>query len=113
MRREIELAKVELQEKGKRVGLGAGMFGGAGAVAIFGLGALTACAILAIATAVAAWLAALIVGVAYLAVAGTFALVGRGQVKEGTPPLPEQAIDSVKEDVEWTKARAQAARESR
>ena len=110
VRKEIELAKAELQVKGKKVGLGAGMFGGAGIFGFYALGALTACAILALATAVAGWLAALIVTVVWAAIAGALALTGKGKVQEATPPVPEQAVDSVKEDVQWTKARAKQAR---
>jgi uncharacterized membrane protein YqjE len=110
VRKEMELAKAELREKGKAAGLGAGMFGGAGLVALYAVGALTACVILALAIVVDAWLAALIVGVGYLALAGILALTGKKKVEQATPPLPEQAIESTKEDVEWTKQRAQAAR---
>jgi uncharacterized membrane protein YqjE len=110
VRKEMELAKAELREKGKAAGLGAGMFGGAGLVALYAVGALTACVILALAIVVDAWLAALIVGVGYLALAGILALTGKKKVKQATPPLPEQAIESTKEDIEWTKQRAQAAR---
>jgi uncharacterized membrane protein YqjE len=112
VRKEIELAKVELSEKGKRAGAGAGMFGGAGLLAVFALGALTACVILALATAMAPWLAALIVGVVYAAIAGVLALAGRKQVRRATPPLPEQAVDSTKEDLEWVKTRAKSGRSS-
>jgi membrane protein len=86
------------------------MFGGAGVVALYAVGALTACAILALAIAVDAWLAALIVGVGYAALAGILALTGKKKVEQATPPVPEQAIESTKEDIEWTKQRAQAAR---
>jgi hypothetical protein len=109
-RQEIELAKAELGEKGKRVGIGAGMFGAAGVLGFYAFGVLTACAVLALATAMAAWLAALVVAVAYGAVAGVLALRGRKQVQEGTPPIPEATIETVKEDVRWTKERAQAGR---
>jgi hypothetical protein len=111
IRQEIALAKAELRQKGKAAGIGAGMFGAAGLIALFAVGALTACLILALATAMDAWLAALIVAVVYLAAAGVAALVGKGKVQEATPPAPEQAIESTKEDVQWTKHRAQAARE--
>jgi MFS family permease len=109
-RQEIELAKVELVEKGKRAGIGAGMFGGAGLVGLYAVGALIAGAILGLATAVDAWLAAVIVGVALAAVAGVLALRGKSAVQQATPPLPEQATESVKEDVQWAKSRAQAGR---
>ena len=110
VRQELELAKLELSEKGKRAGMGVGMFGGAGLLAILALGALTACFILALATAVADWLAALIVAVVYAAVAGVLALTGKTKVQQATPPVPEEAKESVKKDVEWTKERAKAAR---
>jgi hypothetical protein len=107
---EIELAKAELTVKGKRAGLGAGMFGGASVFGLYAVGALTAAGILALSLAVAAWLAALIVGVALAAIAGVLAMVGKGKVSAATPPVPEEATESVKEDVQWAKARAQAAR---
>jgi MFS family permease len=109
-RQEVELAKAELAVKGKRAGIGAGMFGGAGLFGLYALGALTAAAILALATAVAGWLAALIVAAVYGAVAGVLALQGKRKVEAATPPVPEQATESVKEDVRWAKIRAQAGR---
>jgi uncharacterized membrane protein YqjE len=109
-RQEVELAKAEMTSKGKRLGIGAGAFGGAGLVALFGLGALTAAVILALATAMTAWLAALIIAVVYLAVAGVLALVGKSKVESAGPPVPEQAVESVKRDVEETKLRAKEGR---
>jgi MFS family permease len=109
-RQEVELAKAELGEKGKRAGQGAGMFGGAGVFGLYALGALTAAAILALATAVAGWLAALIVALVYGAIAGVLALTGKKKVTQATPPVPEQATESVKEDVRWAKTHAQAGR---
>jgi uncharacterized membrane protein YqjE len=110
VRSELDLAKAELTVKGKRAGQGAGMFGGAGMVGLYALGALTATIILALSTALDGWLAALIVTVVYAAIAGVLALIGKGKVKQATPPMPEQTVDSVKEDVQWTKERAQAGR---
>ena len=104
VRQEIELAKAELAVKGKQAGIGAGMFG------LYALGALTACVILLLATAVTAWLAALIVTAIYGAIAGVLALTGKNKVKQGVPPVPEQTVESVKEDVEWTKQRAKDGR---
>ena len=106
VRQEIRLAQVEMQEKGKRAGIGAGMFGGAGLVAMYGVGALIAAAILLLGTAIEPWLAALIVAGALLAVAGGLALLGRKQVDRATPPKPERAMDSVQRDVEQVKERA-------
>ena len=110
VRQEIELAKVELREKGKTAGIGAGMFGGAGVFGLYAVGALTATIILALATFLPGWVAALIVTVVYGAIAAVLALRGKSQVKEATPPVPEQAVDTTKEDVRWVKTRAQSAR---
>src|SRR5436190_9746538 len=111
VRQEVELAKAELAEKGKKAGMGAGMFGGAGLFGFFAFAALTATFILALAEAVAPWLAALIVTVVYGAIAGVLALQGKNKVQEATPPVPERAVDSSKEDVEWVKTRAKSARQ--
>ena len=108
VRQELELAKAEVAEKGKKAGLGAGMFGGAGIVGFLALGALTAALILALDTAMASWLAALVVGVVYAAIAGGLALAGKGRVQEAAPPVPEQTVDSVKEDVQWAKSQTQS-----
>jgi uncharacterized membrane protein YqjE len=110
VRQELELAKLEVTEKGKRAGLGLGMFGGAGAIGFYALGALTAAIILVLATAMTGWLAALIVAVVYAAIAGGLALSGKTKVQQATPPVPQQAAESVKEDVQWTKNRATQAR---
>ena len=106
VRDEIRLAQLEVQEKGKRAGIGAGLFGGSGLVALYGLGALIAAVIMLIATALEPWLAALIVAVGLFAVAGILALTGKKQVEEAVPPAPEQAIESAKQDVEVVKERA-------
>jgi uncharacterized membrane protein YqjE len=110
VKQEIDLAKAELTEKGKQAGTGAGMFGGAGLFGVLALGALTASVIAALDTAMDLWLAALIVAVVYAAVAGVLALQGRSKVQEAGPPVPEQAKESVKEDVEWAKTRATSSR---
>lgn len=110
VRQEIELAKLELRDKVKTAGTGAGMFGGAGLFGLFAFGTLTACIVLALATFLPAWLAALIVTVVYGAIAGILALRGKAQVKAAGPLVPEQAMDTTKEDVRWVKDRAQAAR---
>jgi uncharacterized membrane protein YqjE len=109
VKQELELAKAEMAEKGKRAGVGAGMFGGAGLVGMLALGALTACVIAALATAMDLWLAALIVAVVYAAIAGALALAGKQKTREAVPPAPEQAIESTKEDVQWAKTRAKSA----
>ena len=109
-RQEVELAKAEVAEKGKRLGIGAGAFGGAGVVGLFAFGALVACAILALDLAMAGWLAALIVAVVLAAVAGVLALVGKRKVEQATPPVPERAIESTREDVDAAKAAVKEGR---
>ncbi|MES1193731.1 MAG: phage holin family protein [Solirubrobacterales bacterium] len=110
VRQELELAKVELTEKGKQAGIGAGMFGGAGLFALYGLGALVATAILGLATAVDGWLAALIVAAVLFIVAGVLALLGRARTKRAVPPMPEQTVETLKEDVRYTKEHVAEAR---
>jgi hypothetical protein len=109
IRQEMALARAELTEKGKEAGKGAGLFGGAGAVGLLGAGALTAGLILLLDLAIAAWLAAIIVGLVYVAVAAVLGLKGRDKIQAATPPVPEQTVDTVKEDVEWAKTRARSA----
>jgi len=109
-RKEVELAKAELAAKGKQVGIGAGAFGGAGLFGLYAFGALTAALSLLLADAVDSWLAAAIVAAAYAAIAGVLALVGRSRVQEATPPVPERAIESTKEDIETAKTSAKEAR---
>jgi uncharacterized membrane protein YqjE len=106
IRDELKLAQVEMTRKGKQAGVGAGLLGGSGLVALYGVGCLIACAIIAISGAVAAWLAALIVGAVLLAVAGLAALIAKGRLQKATPPVPEQTVGSVKTDVEEIKERA-------
>jgi uncharacterized membrane protein YqjE len=110
VRQELGLAKAEMAQKGKQAGVGAGMFGGAGVAAVLGLAALTAAAIVALDAAMRLWLAAVIVGLVWLAVAGVLALQGRRKVQAATPPVPQQTQESVKEDVEWAKTRAKSGK---
>jgi uncharacterized membrane protein YqjE len=109
VRQELELAKAEMTEKGKRAGVGAGMLGGAGVSALLMLGALTATVIGLLDRAMVFWLAALIVTLIWAAIAGVLALRGRDQIQEATPPMPEQTQETVKEDVAWAKTRARSA----
>lgn len=109
-RMEVELAKAEVTAKGKRLGVGAGEFGAAALLGLFALGALTATLILALSTFLEAWLAALIVTVVYATIAGVLALSGRKQVERGSPPIPEQAIESTKRDIDAAKRGAKEGR---
>jgi uncharacterized membrane protein YqjE len=106
VRSELRLAQAEMTEKGKRAGVGIGMFSAAGLVAFFGLATLIATAILALSLAVDAWLAALIVGVVLLLVAGGLALAGKSKVTEATPAKPERAVEGIKEDIATVKGQS-------
>lgn len=110
VRQEMELAKAELTAKGKQAGAGAGMFGAAGVTGLLSLGALTTCAILALNHAMADWLAALIVAVVWAVIAGILALRGRAKVQQAAPPVPEQTLETVKEDVQWARTQTQSVR---
>jgi uncharacterized membrane protein YqjE len=105
VRDELKLAQLEMSRKGKQAGFGAGMLGGSVLIALYGVGCLIACVIIAISGAVAAWLAALIVGAALLAGAGVAALLGKGRLQKATPPVPEQAVGGIKADIEEIKER--------
>ena len=108
VRQEVELAKTEMAEKGKKAGIGAGFLGGAGVAGLAALGALTAFLILVLDLAMPAWAAALIVTALWAAVAGVLALRGREKVREVGRPVPEQTADSVKEDVQWLKGQTRS-----
>jgi uncharacterized membrane protein YqjE len=103
VRDEIALARAELTQKAKRAGIGAGLFGGAGVLSIYGVGALTATLIIVLDLFLPLWLAALIVTVALFAVAGLLALFGRNQVRKAVPAEPQEAVASVKADVDELK----------
>ena len=108
IRQEMRLAQAELTEKGRHAGKGAGMFGGAGLVALYGVGALVAAAIIGLATVLEPWIAAAAIGAVLLLVAGILALTGKKELDEAGPPKPEQTIESVQQDVETVKARARS-----
>ena len=106
VRDELKLAQLEMTRKGKEAGKGAGMLGGAGLVALYGVACLIACAIIAISHVLQAWLAALIIGAALLALAAVVSAVGRSHLRKATPPTPTEAVESVKTDVEEVRERA-------
>lgn len=110
IREELALATAEMREKGKRAGVGAGLFTGGGVLALYGGAALVAAAVLGLARAVPDWLAALVVGVVLLAVAGVLALIARRQVARATPPAPQHTIESVREDIATVKDAAAGER---
>jgi Putative Actinobacterial Holin-X, holin superfamily III len=99
VRDEIQLAQTEISGKVKQAGVGVGAFGGAGVLAFYGLGVLIAAAVLGLALVLPPWLAALIIGVVVLAIAGVAALIGRKKMREAGPAVPERTVASVKEDV--------------
>jgi uncharacterized membrane protein YqjE len=110
VRKEIELARAELTEKGKVAGEGAGMFGGAAVVGLLALGTFTVVVLALLDKAMDLWVAALIVTVVYGAIAAVLAMTARERVKRGLPAAPEQTVETVKEDVQWAKSQAKSAR---
>jgi hypothetical protein len=108
IRQEMRLAQAELTEKGRHAGKGAGMFGGAGIVALYGVGTLVAAAVLGLATVLEPWIAAAAIGFGLLLVAGILALTGKKELDEAGPPKPELAIESVQRDIDTVKARAKS-----
>jgi hypothetical protein len=103
VRDEVRLAQAEVTQKAKRFSIGAGLFGGAGLVAVLGLNALVTAVILGIATALPGWLAGIIAGVVLFAVAGVLALLGKRDVQKAAPPLPTETIASVQTDIATVK----------
>jgi hypothetical protein len=110
LKQEIELAKAEVGEKGRQAGKGAGLLGSAGVIGLGAVGALTACFILALDAVMPAWLAALIVAVVYGVVAAILAMQGRNRIRQATPPVPEQTVETLKEDVQWAKNQTPSAK---
>ncbi|MFI0794645.1 MULTISPECIES: phage holin family protein [Micromonospora] len=104
VRDELALARAELTQKGKHAGIGIGLFGGGGALALYGLGALVAAVILLLALVMPAWLGALIVAVALFLLAGILALIGKKQVSQAVPPVPAATVRSVRADVDTVTA---------
>ena len=103
VRQELDLAKAEMREKAGKAGPGFGMWGAAGVTGLLALGTLTAFLILALDGAMPNWLAALIVGLVYAAIAGVLYVRGKQRVEEAGSPVPEKTIETVKEDVQWAK----------
>ena len=106
VRQEIALARLEIAEKARHAGIGAGLLAGAGFVGFLAVCTLVAVVVLALATVLDAWLAALIVAVALLALAGILGLLGKGRISRATPAAPEQTIQNVRADVEEVRAHA-------
>lgn len=106
IRDEMRLARLEMTRKGKAAGIGAGMLGASGLIALYGIGCLVACVIIAISGVLPAWLAALIIGAALLVVAGVVALIGGSRLRRAAPPVPEQAVVSVRADVDEIREKA-------
>jgi MFS family permease len=110
VRQEIDLAKAEMSQKAEIAGKGAGLLSGAAVVGLLAAGSLTAFVILLLSEAMDAWVAALIVAVVLGAVAAVLALTGRNRIRTATPAVPEQTMETVKEDVEWAKTRTPSGR---
>jgi uncharacterized membrane protein YqjE len=110
VKQELDLAKAEMTEKGKRAGMGAGFIGGGALLGLGAFGAFTAFLIALIQTAINhTWAAALIVTAVYGAIAAVLALRGKDKIQEATPPAPEQTVETLKEDVEWARTRTRSA----
>ena len=107
---EDRLAKAELASKGRQFGAGGAMFGVAAVAGLGAFGAFVALCILALALVLPGWAAALIVTAVFGAVAGVAALAGKKKVQEAAPPVPEQTVESVKEDVEWAKSQLRSVK---
>ena len=103
VRDEVRLAQAEVTQKAKRLGIGAGLFGGAGLMALLGVNALVVAVIFGIATALPGWLAALIVAAGLFVIGGVLALIGKKETQGATPPLPTEAIAGVQADIATVK----------
>jgi uncharacterized membrane protein YqjE len=106
MRDELKLAQLEVTGKARQAGKGMGMMGGGALIALYGVARLIACVIIAISHSLQAWLSALIIGVALLVVAAIVTAIGRNKMRQGTPPMPTEAVESVKTDVQEVRERA-------
>jgi len=106
MRDELKLAQLEMTGKAKQAGTGMGMIGGGALIALYGVACLIACVIIAISHSLQAWLSALIIGVALLVVAAIVSAIGRNKMRQGSPPMPTEAVESVKTDVQAIKEKA-------
>lgn len=106
VRDEVRLAQAEVTGKAKKLGLGAGLFGGAGVVALLGLNALITAAVLGLAAVMPGWLAAILLAVVLFAIAGVLALIGKKDVQKAAPPLPTETLESIKADVATVKESA-------
>lgn len=106
VRDELKLARLEMTGKAKQAGTGVGMMGGGALIALYGVACLIACVIIAISHSLQAWLSALIVGAALLIIAGAVSAAGRNKMRKGAPPMPTEAVESVKADVQEIKERA-------
>jgi MFS family permease len=109
VRREVDLAKAEMTQKGRQAGKGAGLIGAGAVIGLLAAGAITAFLIMLLDGALANWLSALIVGVVLGAIAAALALTGRNRIRRASPPMPQQTVETVKEDVQWAKTRAGSA----
>jgi hypothetical protein len=103
VRDEIELARVEMTDKAKEAGTGIGIIAAGGAVALLALGVLTAFFVLVLDEVMQTWLAALIVFAVYAAIATVLFFIGRARLRQASPPVPEETVETLREDVRWAK----------
>lgn len=111
VRQELHLARAEMEQKGRRAGRGLSLIGVSGVVGLAAVGALTATLIMLLAEWMDGWLAGLIVTIVLAAIAAFLAIQGKEKVSEATPPMPEQTIETVKEDVQWAKSQIKSGSE--
>jgi hypothetical protein len=107
---EIELAKAELSQKAKQAAIGGGMFGAAAVAGVMALGTLTACIVALLSLAMPVWVAALIVAIVWAIATAIFAMKGKSNLQQAAPPVPEQAMETTKEDIRWAKTRMRSGR---
>ncbi|WP_127784312.1 phage holin family protein [Rhodococcus sp. X156] len=103
VKQEVQHATAEVKQKGARLGVGIGISGAGAVVALYGLGALVACAILALTLVLDAWLAALIIGAALVVLGALMGLFGAQRARKAVPPVPQETLNSVQRDVQTVK----------
>ncbi|MFG1710167.1 phage holin family protein [Nonomuraea sp. M3C6] len=106
VRDEFRLARMELAEKGKHAGFGAGLLGAAGTAAFYGGAALMAAVVILLARVMPGWAAATIVAGVLFIIAALLGLIGKNQVKRAGSPVPSETIASVKADIDMVKERS-------
>jgi uncharacterized membrane protein YqjE len=108
---EVQLARVELADKGKKLAAGGAMFAAAAVMALLGAGVLCACVVIALAIVLPWWLSSLLVAALLLGGAAVLGIAGLGAARKGSPPVPKEAMESTKEDVAWLQKQLKSAKQ--